>query len=136
VSSWDREPDALVLTIRSADRFGDNGLVGAMFVRRTGDVAQLENFLLSCRVFSRGIEQACLSAVLQHARDIGLEAVRGAYRPTQKNQKVAELYPRYGFRLESDDGVTKVFRHDLQSVVEVPSHIRLSARFERRGRHD
>ncbi|MFI6935713.1 HAD-IIIC family phosphatase [Streptomyces sp. NPDC050287] len=89
---------ALVLTIRSADRFGDNGIVGAVLAHREGDELHIDNFLLSCRVFSRGIEQACLSAVLRHAREQGLRAVRAEYRPTAKNGKVSGFYPGNGFR--------------------------------------
>ncbi|MFF2660050.1 HAD-IIIC family phosphatase [Kitasatospora sp. NPDC058032] len=121
------DPGTWALAIRSTDRFGDNGLVGAVFVRRDGDTAQVENFLLSCRVFSRGIEQACLSALLRHARDTGLKAVYGSYRPTAKNTTVKDLYPRYGFQPAADDGTTTTYRHDLADIVPPPEHIRLTA---------
>ncbi|KPM52650.1 methoxymalonyl-ACP biosynthesis protein FkbH [Frankia sp. R43] len=111
------DPAALVLAIHSADRFGDNGLVGAILARRVGldgpagtglggpagtddtggAVLRIDNFLLSCRVFSRGIEQACLVALLHHARDTGAREVLGEYVPTAKNGIVGDFYPRYGF---------------------------------------
>jgi FkbH-like protein len=121
------DPGTWALAIRSTDRFGDNGLVGAVFVRRDGDTVRVENFLLSCRVFSRGIEQACLSALLRHARDAGLKAVYGSYRPTAKNTTVKDLYPRYGFQQVADDGTTTTYRHDLADIVPSPEHIRLTA---------
>lgn len=125
-----KDPDHRVLTIRSADRFGDNGLVGVLFTRREGDVVHIDNFLLSCRVFSRGIEQACLSAVLRRARDDGAVAVIGRYRSSPKNDKVADLYPQAGFTADDDpgdhDGQTAVFRHDLTAIAAPPEYVLLT----------
>lgn len=120
------DPDARTLTIRSADRFGDNGLVGAVLTHRDGDRVHIDNFLLSCRVFSRGIEQACLAAVLRHAAAAGATAVTAAYRPTAKNGKVADFYPRNGFALVEDAPDGRVFRHDLGAFPARPGHIELT----------
>ncbi|QXJ23893.1 HAD-IIIC family phosphatase [Actinomadura graeca] len=134
------DPDASVLAVHSADRFGDNGLVGAVFLRRDGSVLRIDNFLLSCRVFSRGIEQACLAAVLRHAAATDATAVLAGYRPTAKNGKVRDFYPRQGFRRVGGDGVddhdetgdggngdggAAEFRHDLRSIAAAPAHLRL-----------
>ncbi|MGW5355872.1 HAD-IIIC family phosphatase [Streptomyces sp. NPDC004031] len=123
------DPAALVLAVHSRDRFGDNGLVGAVLARQEGGTARIDNFLLSCRVFSRGIEQACLSALLGHFKATGAEEVIGTHRRTAKNGKVRGLYPLVGFTEVSDDGTTAVFRHDLAEIPAAPSHVRLQASF-------
>ncbi|MDL4815411.1 HAD-IIIC family phosphatase [Actinomadura opuntiae] len=110
-----------VLTVRSADRFGDNGLVGAIFTRRDEDTVRIDNFLLSCRVFSRGIEQAALAEVLRQARESGAKTVTGHYRPSAKNHKVKDFYLRNGFT-EVGNGA---FRHDLDEDAAPPGHVRL-----------
>ncbi|MEO3978991.1 HAD-IIIC family phosphatase [Streptomyces sp. CAU 1734] len=128
--------DQLVLAIRSADRFGDNGLVGAVLVSDTGPGGawHIDNVLLSCRVFARGIEESCLAAVLRHARAAGAAAVHARYRPTAKNHRVRGLYPSAGFEEtgESADG-TVTFRHSLAEdrLPSVPEHVRLAADFSR-----
>jgi FkbH-like protein len=132
VESLAADPGARVLTIHSGDRFGDNGLVGTVFLRQVGTVAHLDNFLLSCRVFSRGIEQACLAEILRWARSEGLAAVEGAYHPTAKNAGVADFYPRHGFRERvSGPGAApdhRVFRHDLAEIPAPPDHVDLISR--------
>ncbi|ANW21348.1 HAD-IIIC family phosphatase [Streptomyces clavuligerus] len=125
-------PDHRVLAIRSRDRFGDNGLVGAVFVdtAREGGGWHIDNMLLSCRVFARGIEQSCLAAVVRAARDAGAGAVYARYRPTAKNHKVRGLYPSAGFAELAEDGAGAVtFRHDLadETLPVVPGHVRLTA---------
>ena len=127
VRAWMDHPSRAVVTIRSADRFGDNGLVGCVFLDRDGDTLTVDNFLLSCRVFSRGVEQTCLSAVLGLARDAGCTTVRAEYRPTAKNHVVASFYPRYGFTTVEDGPAAVGYRHDLKDVVPVPGHVHLTA---------
>jgi FkbH-like protein len=125
------DPAWLVISVHASDRFGDNGLVGALFVRRGDAQLHIENFVMSCRVFSRGIEQACLAAILEHARATGVAAVYGRYRPTAKNSVVADLYPRYGFSGVGmgQDGVTATFRHDLREIVPCPDHVVVEGTF-------
>lgn len=117
-----------VLAISSADRFGGNGTVGALFLRAVAGELVVDNFLLSCRVFARGIEQACLSVVLRAARDAGFAAVRATYLPTAKNGKVRELYQRYGFATDEETGTgPRHSRHDLAEIVAMPDHLELVA---------
>nr|WP_251066865.1 HAD-IIIC family phosphatase [Streptomyces sp. ISL-36] len=124
------DPAGAVLTISAADRFGENGLVGAVLLRREDDTLHIDNFLLSCRVFSRGIETAVLAAVLRHARESGAGQVRAAYRRTAKNTKVADFYPRSGFVTVASDAESAVYRHTLDTLPGPVDHIRLTARFE------
>ncbi|MFE0465136.1 HAD-IIIC family phosphatase [Kitasatospora sp. NPDC058965] len=120
------QPDALVLGVRTADRFGSNGLVGLVLARHRDDRLEIENFLLSCRVFSRGIEGACLAALLAHARALGHTAVLGHYRPGDRNGIVRDFYPRYGFTADGERDGLLVFRHDLAELPPVPAHLQLS----------
>ncbi len=128
--------DTRVLSVRSGDRFGDNGLVGAVFLRRAGHTVHIDNFLLSCRVFARGIEQACLASVLRQARREGAQEVVGVYRKSAKNAKVADFYVRNGFTPVEDDGTSATFRRALDTLEDPPPHIRLTERYEDREPDD
>lgn len=121
-------PDHLVLAVRSRDRYGDNGVVGALFAYREDKALRIDNLLLSCRVFARGIEQATVGALLEHARDSGATEVRASYRPTAKNHKVRDFYPSLGFEqvAESADGTVE-FTHPLTRLPERPEHVALDA---------
>ncbi|MFF1924908.1 HAD-IIIC family phosphatase [Streptomyces sp. NPDC058221] len=120
------DPATRVLTVHTGDRYGENGLVGVVLLRRDGEELHIENFVLSCRVFSRGVEQACLAAVLTHAKATGAGAVRATYRPTSKNAKVAGFYPQGGFTPTGDDAKGFGFRHDLETITPPPPHVRLT----------
>ncbi|WP_327591830.1 HAD-IIIC family phosphatase [Streptomyces chartreusis] len=132
VSARMERPGLHVIAVRARDRFGDHGLVGALFLRRDAEVLRIDNFVLSCRVFSRGIESACVTAVLEFARNTGAGAVTGRYLPTPRNSAFAPFYAEHGFAVtgtdpEHPDAVT--FRHDLGDITPAPAHLRLQAAF-------
>jgi FkbH-like protein len=120
------DPAALVLAVHAGDRFGDHGLVGAVLAHTDGDTLAIENMVLSCRVFSRGIEQGVLAALLRHAADTGATAVTGSYRPTARNGIVADFYPRHGFAAAGTEDGTDRWRHDLAELPAVPAHLELT----------
>jgi FkbH-like protein len=98
------ESGALLLTLRLRDCFVDHGLVASMVAVREGDVLRIDNWLLSCRVFGRTAEAFMMAALMQLARQQGVEALVGEYLPTVRNGVVADLYARLGFSPVGDDG--------------------------------
>ncbi|HZU55377.1 MAG TPA: HAD-IIIC family phosphatase [Actinocrinis sp.] len=131
-----QSPDHLVLYLRSGDKFGDNGLIGALFCTKgpggsEGAGLTIDNYIMSCRVLSRGIEQAAIGALLAHARDAGLGPVHASYRPTKKNHRVRNFWPSFGFERHGGTDEAPDYRHDLAALPEIPGHLRLDASFER-----
>lgn len=97
---------------RVGDRFGDNGLVAAVIVDCHGDVPVIEEFVMSCRIMGKNIEDAVVADVEQELRALGYQKLRGMYIPTAKNKPVAELYDRLGYtkvgKLPVEDGIPGV----------------------------
>lgn len=91
------DPSIELLAATVKDRFGEYGLVGVSIARRLGTAAELDTFLMSCRVLGRGIETAMLSEAVSRAHAESCTEVRGRYVPTRKNAMVADLFARHGF---------------------------------------
>jgi predicted enzyme involved in methoxymalonyl-ACP biosynthesis len=91
----------------------------------------IDNFLLSCRVFARGVEQAALSALLRHAQATKADSVVGTYRRTERNVNVREFYARHGFETVTDDGDIATLRHELGQIAPPPAHVQLAECLER-----
>ena len=92
-----REPDVAALQFRLEDRFGDNGMIAVVIVRKDQEDARLETWLMSCRVLGRGVERAMLDVVASAARRLRCRRMVGEYIPSGRNEMVADLYPRLGF---------------------------------------
>jgi FkbH-like protein len=93
-------PDGLTLQFRLTDRYGDNGIVSAMILRPDAaepDVLEIDNWVMSCRVFGRELEFEAMNIAVDAARHRGVRALRADYIPTKKNTVISDLYPRLGF---------------------------------------
>lgn len=119
--------DTIALAISSGDRFGTNGVIGGVFAHIDGEELYIDNFVMSCRVFARGIEQTAMRAVLQHAKALGLRAANGVFKPSAKNAKASTLLPDEGFVAvsSSESGDATYYRHDLDDISAKPDHVQL-----------
>ena len=98
-------PGAEVFIASVADKYGDNGKVLVSIVRREApDTAELDTFLMSCRVLGRFIEDQILDQLVKELRADGLSRLRVQFIPTRKNAPARAFIERLrGGRLVSDD---------------------------------
>lgn len=90
--------DWLVASFSLADKFGNSGIVGLALVHhQTSSLADIDTFLMSCRVIGRQAESAFLEAILRHLENTGISDVHSEYIPTLKNQLVADFYLSHQF---------------------------------------
>jgi FkbH-like protein len=96
------------LYARLRDRFGDHGLISIVIAQpRPSDCRlAITDWLMSCRVLSRGVEECLMNHVFSEAKRRGLTTVAGSYVPTAKNGIVKDFFGRFGFRKvnEEDNG--------------------------------
>ena len=117
-----------VWTIRVEDRYADNGLVGVAITNIVDDVCEIDTFLLSCRVISRGVETALLSQLATAARRFGCSRLSGWYLPTRKNEPSREFYANHGFVCAKQTPEGSYWEIDLeQSAVASPAWIEILA---------
>lgn len=94
-----------VLYLKLEDRFGDTGIVGVGIIRYRGEEAEMDSFLLSCRVIGRGVEDIFIAECARRAAQKGAKRLTGVYLPTAKNAQVAPFYAGRGFEpLEEGEG--------------------------------
>ena len=89
--------DSVVLAFRLVDRFGDHGLTSTLIAVHDGETMRIDSWLMSCRIFSRSVEQFMIRGLIEIAVALGAKRLVGEVLPTAKNEVVAELYPRLGF---------------------------------------
>ncbi len=110
------DPAVEAYTVAVRDRFGDSGITGLAILRLSADVAELDSFLLSCRVLGRGVEDTLLTFLAGRARARGARALLGRYIPTAKNGQTAAFYPAHGFQPAPGDSGGALFRLCLESA--------------------
>lgn len=102
ITQWFRSENHVILLGQSADRFGDMGTTCIAIAECTGDQMKLLSFVLSCRVFGYGIENAVLGALKRIARRRSLSVITGRYIKTAVNAPCERFLPDNDFVLTED----------------------------------
>lgn len=93
------DPDVIDLSFTLEDKFGDNGLVVVIVMKRQdAETLFVDTWLMSCRVLKRGMENFTLNTMVERAKAAGYRRIIGEYLPTPKNKMVEDHYASLGFQ--------------------------------------
>lgn len=90
----------LVLSFRDQDQ--NYGLIGVVELKQVPEVVIIFDWLLSCRVFSRSIEEAFI-CWLRDRKSLKSKKIHGELIPMDRNSFIHQLYHRLGFALVAGD---------------------------------
>jgi len=121
LQAWVAKPGHQFWAFRVSDKFGDSGLTGVASLVKEDIRGRVEDFVLSCRVMGRRVEETMLRVVLEWARRDGLSEVYAIYRPTAKNKPCLDFFERSGLQSPTE----RVFEWNLQREYPACSAIRL-----------
>jgi FkbH-like protein len=99
---WAKTGDRRVWTFRVADKFGDSGLTGILSLELADSRASIIDFVLSCRVMGRKIEEAMLFVAIECARSAGVREVHVNYCQTSKNKPCYAFFQRSGLTQQGE----------------------------------
>jgi len=125
IKRFSTDPEMLVLQFRLEDRFGDNGLVSAIILsgkQSELSILEIENWVMSCRVFGRQLEDEVMNIVTEIAKQRGIHTLHASFVPTKKNSVIRELFEKLGFSKvpsQTDDGITRW-------VINLPDYVNRS----------
>jgi FkbH-like protein len=96
IIAWASEPNHSLLAFSASDQFGDMGLVGIIGVEVQGGQGQLTDFILSCRVMGRKVEETMIHLAASQAAKLGATVLRIDYLPTARNRPTLEVLQTAG----------------------------------------
>ena len=102
-----------VFSLVVKDKFGDSGLTGIAIMTYEGNVAKIDNFLMSCRVIGRGVEFVIWEIICKEALAKGCTELYAEYIPTSKNAQVLDFYDRLGMTLEKENNGVRHYKANL-----------------------
>ncbi|MEO0963473.1 MAG: hypothetical protein AAFY01_13765 [Pseudomonadota bacterium] len=85
-----------------------------------GTSARITDFLLSCRVMGRGVEQSMLHTAAQWATSHGAQQLGAQFMPTQRNRPCKEFWETSGFTQSE----ANQFEWDLSQPFPATSNIK------------
>ena len=120
--------DHRMLAVSAIDRFGDYGTIGLLSVKKLGDATwDINNFLMSCRILGRGIEDALLAKVSELAFENKAAGLSGYFEATKKNKVLCEnFYSNKGFRCLATNSSGAGYFYDLNKPFPYPANIKVN----------
>ena len=113
------DPSYITLYGKLTDKFGDNGVVSVAFGHIDGKIADIDLWLMSCRVLKRDMECAMMDEFVRLAKECGITTVVGHYYPTAKNKMVKDFFADRGFTLVEEDGEgNRLYELDISGEYE------------------
>jgi FkbH-like protein len=121
------KPDEFsIYSMKVADKFGDEGIVGVAIVKKKTQEWIIDSFLLSCRVIGRKVETSLLAKILKDARKNGVFQLIGEYVPTRKNVPAVSFYSDHGFELlEKKENIVKWSLNLKKANIKAPEWMRV-----------
>lgn len=120
--AWAQADGHNLWTFRIADKYGDYGLCGIGSLVQDGSKGRLLDFVLSCRVMGRGVEESMVCTAAQHAKSVGCEELYAEFIPSAKNQPCERwLQNQPNFVIEGN-----IYRLSLLNALDFPRHVRIS----------
>ena len=102
------DPSYITLCADLKDKFGDNGITAALIASAGGSAANIDLWVMSCRVFRRNLEHATFDELVRECKARGINKITGRYIKTAKNGVIKTAYADFGFNLiegNEDDGL-------------------------------
>jgi FkbH-like protein len=100
---WAQQPCNSAYTFHVSDRFGDFGLVGLTSLSLDGSDARIVDFVMSCRVMGKKVEEALLGYTVARARDAGVNCIVAPPVDGPRNEP-AKVF--FAAKYENDDSAS------------------------------
>ncbi|MBC8552743.1 MAG: HAD-IIIC family phosphatase [Candidatus Brocadiales bacterium] len=118
---WADEYHHKLWTFRVRDKFGDYGLTGIVSVELNNNIATIIDFVLSCRVIGRKVEECMVFTAFHFAKENHIKQLVVEYKPTEKNKPCFEFWMKSGFDYDKKNK----FKWDMKKDYAVPECISL-----------
>lgn len=100
--------DVVIFALDLEDRFGSNGIVSISIIRFDKTEAYIDGWVMSCRVFERGLEFVMLKLICGLCLEKQIYSLHGYYRKTPKNMKISGFFRDIGFEEKGYDQESEI----------------------------
>lgn len=109
IERLENEDEVITLQFELKDKHTDHGLISLVIMDKCPDGKLfIREWLMSCRVLKRGMEEFVADTIVRTAAKNGFERIEGEYLKTAKNAMVSQLPSKLGFVQNGDKFYTNI----------------------------
>lgn len=107
-----------IYSLKVSDKFGDYGTVGLILVKLIDNNAIIENYLMSCRVLGKGIENDFYNEVINKLKNENINLVDIKFVKTERNEPAQKFVKEHKMNILIKE-IEKVFQIAFNSKVMI-----------------
>ncbi len=120
IEEWVKGAGRKMWVFSVSDRLGDSGLTGILSIESVGEDAKIVDFVLSCRVMGRHVEDVMLHKAAEYSRSAKALRLSAEYLETPKNKPCYNYFSGVrSFKMRDE----KTFVLDLKGSFPAPDNI-------------
>ena len=100
-------------TAQLKDKFGDIGIISALILQKFEKYWEIKNWVMSCRVFGRQVEDEIFRKITKDALEAGIKKIKLQYSPQKKNKLLIKIVEDIGFTKTNKNGDLLEFEIDI-----------------------
>ncbi|MCD4693516.1 MAG: HAD-IIIC family phosphatase [Calditrichales bacterium] len=111
------KPASKVFAFSVVDKFGDSGVTGLCIINIEEEymqTADIDTFLMSCRIIGRNIEYSFMDFLINYLEDMGVRNIRARFIKTPKNEQVHDFFDRCSFPIINSDSKIEEYLLDVR----------------------
>ena len=117
-------PEYSLSIVSLDDRFGSYGKIGFVVLRIHESAWRIKQFLLSCRVMSRGVGSVVLAYLFKSASESNAR-LQAEFKPTAKNRPMRLIYGLSNFSEAFEEDGKAVLEHRTGALPQIPDYVTL-----------
>ena len=105
----------LIFSLNHNDKFGDSGITGLAIVNLTKNYPCIEQFLMSCRIIGRKVEESFLYFIVNFLKKQKFEKITSVLTRTEKNIPVTNFYEKNQFLPYDEKNGTTYYEYRVKN---------------------
>tara|TARA_B100000795_G_scaffold1931_1_gene1300 strand:+ start:3005 stop:4741 length:1737 start_codon:yes stop_codon:yes gene_type:complete len=97
VKKYIKNPKKKIITVQAKDKFGDYGIISVMYLSKNAQGWVIDNWIMSCRVFTKSIENAILFSLIKFIKKNKKSNLKTTYIVSKKNHLMFNILNSLGF---------------------------------------
>ncbi|MDB3983140.1 HAD-IIIC family phosphatase [Candidatus Pelagibacter sp.] len=99
IRSFKRKPNKEIVVVHAKDKYGDYGIISIVYLTKNITSLQINNWVMSCRVFNKSIESAIIYSLVKMMKKKNIKKINLKLILSKKNHLMIKILEKIGFSL-------------------------------------
>ena len=116
--------DLQLYVISLSDKFAEHGIISYIEFQQKQKSIEIYDWLISCRVFSRTIEEYILKMIAKKFKELEISKIKIFYKQSPKNKLMKDKFRELGFEIKENKNETEIWISKSKKIISLKTFIK------------